>query len=94
MEELTMAQPTKPTEDISREMLDALGQLVDGYVDRGYCPHCLCRMALLHVGVIAAHELQRNEMGRVLKYIGDLSMKHEAFTIAKRCAPLTSNSSD
>ena len=71
-----MSQPKPLTKESFDQLLGTLERLCDRWVDRGYCPHCLARALLLHAGLIAAHELEQDDMRDALKYIAELSVKH------------------
>jgi hypothetical protein len=68
--------PKPLTPELSQQLLDTLDRLIDRWVDRGYCPHCVTRNLLLHAGLFAAHELEQNEIREALAYIAELSAKH------------------
>jgi hypothetical protein len=71
-----MQKPKPVPTDLSNKLLDTLDRLIDRWVDRGYCPHCVTRNLLLHAGLFAAHELEQDDMREALKYIAELSAKH------------------
>jgi hypothetical protein len=66
-------QPKPLTPELTQKLLDTLDRLIDRWVDRGYCPHCLTRTLLLHAGIFAAHELGQDEMREALSYIAELN---------------------
>jgi hypothetical protein len=68
--------PKPLTPQLMEQLLATLERLVDRWEGRGYCPHCLVRVLLLHSGLLAAHELGQDEMREALTYIADLSAKH------------------
>jgi hypothetical protein len=68
--------PKPVTPELTQKLLDTLDRLIDRWVDRGYCPHCVTRNVLLHAGLFAAHELGQDEMREALAYIAELSAKH------------------
>jgi hypothetical protein len=62
--------------ELTQKLFDTLDRLIDRWVDRGYCPHCVTRNVLLHAGIFAAYELGQDEMREALAYIAELSAKH------------------
>ena len=70
----TTAKPLPP--EVVRQMLDQMDAALNEWTERGYCPVCVARTLLGHAGLFAAHELQPDDMRRVLAYIAALSKKH------------------
>ena len=62
--------------EVSRRLLSKLEALFDHYTHSGYCPHCIARDLLMGAGLLAAHELQSDEMRHALRYIAELSAAH------------------
>jgi hypothetical protein len=71
-----MDKPKPITPGLTIKLFKTLDQLIDRWVGRGYCPHCLTRNLLLHAGIFAAHELGQDEMREALSYIAKLSAEH------------------
>lgn len=71
----------------SRRLLNKLESLFDQSARSGYCPHCIARDLLMGAGMLAAHELQADEMRHALRYIAELSTAHCPSTDApaRRC---------
>jgi hypothetical protein len=61
---------------ISKRLLNKLEALFDQYERAGYCPHCIARDLLMGAGMLAAHELQADEMRHALRYVAELSAAH------------------
>jgi hypothetical protein len=64
-----MKQPKPTSQELTRQMLDTLQQLLDGWIADGVCPQCLSRILLLHAGLIAAHGFGKDGLGRAIKQI-------------------------
>jgi hypothetical protein len=43
---------------------------------RGYCPCCIARNLLISAGLLAAHELQPDDLSDALGYIAEQGAKH------------------
>jgi hypothetical protein len=72
----TPDQPKEFTKENSRQLLASLERLLEFWVNRDYCPHCVAGTLLLHTGLLAAPALTQNDMRDALKYIAELSAEH------------------
>jgi hypothetical protein len=76
----TMSQSNKQAVDFTREhsrqLMEDLQQLLERWIDRGHCLHCLAGHLLLHAGSFAALELEPDDMCSALEVISSLSEEH------------------
>jgi hypothetical protein len=64
------------TREHSRQLMVDLQQLLDRWIERGHCPHCLAGHLLLHAGSFAALNLEPDDMRSALEVISSLSEEH------------------
>ena len=69
-----MMKPKPLTPEHLHQLLATLERLIDRWANRGYCPHCLARVLLLHSGLLAEQELEQDEMREALSYLADLNV--------------------
>jgi len=76
---MTMQTPDQPkelTQENSRQLFSSIQRLLEFWLNRDYCPHCVARIMLLHTGMLAAPALTENDMRDALKYIAERSAEH------------------
>ena len=72
----TTIRPKPVSGDVAERILEQMDATLGKWERRGYCPCCVARILLLSSGLLAAPELQSDEMREALGYIAVQSEKH------------------
>ena len=69
-------KPQPVSLDVATRILNGVEATAAKWDRRGYCPCCIARTLLMSAGLLAAHELQPDDMRDALDYIAEQAGKH------------------
>jgi hypothetical protein len=72
----SIRKPQPVSQDVAMRILNGMEAAAAKWDRRGYCPCCIARTLLMSAGLLAAHELQPDDLREALGYITEQAQKH------------------